>query len=257
MTAEKTTAIVIRTVEFSESSLVVTLFTRDRGKISALAKGARRLKNPFESALDLLTRCRIVFLHKSSDALDLLTEAKLIERFRPADRDLFSLYAGYYVAELLSSLTDEDDPHPELFDLAAETIGGLATGQPVARRVVRLELGALRLLGHTPSLDTCVECGRQIEPTGRVAFGLLDGGVLCNEHRGGKRHVVSITAGTLRTMAQLADPNSGNWHRLDITPQNLGEIRGVLNQYLTHLLGRKPRMHQHLGMLWSANLKDH
>ena len=107
MPAEKATAIVLRTVEFSETSLVVTLFTREFGKIGALAKGGRRLKGPFESALDLLALCRIVFLRKSSDALDLLTEAKLLRRFRPAGRDLSSLYAGYYVAELLGELTDD------------------------------------------------------------------------------------------------------------------------------------------------------
>ena len=88
MPSEKATAIVLRTVEFSETSLVVTLFTREFGKLGALAKGARRLKNPFESALDLLALCRIVFLHKSSDALDLVTEAKLLRRFRPAGREL-------------------------------------------------------------------------------------------------------------------------------------------------------------------------
>ena len=68
MPSEKVQAIVIRVVEFSETSCVVTLFTREFGKISGLAKGARRPKSPFESALDLLAVCRIVFLHKSSDA---------------------------------------------------------------------------------------------------------------------------------------------------------------------------------------------
>src|SRR4026207_2013794 len=116
MSAEKSLAIVLRVVEFSETSCVVTLYTRDFGKIGALAKGARRPKSPFESALDLLAArraafppetsdprqprgpvesarallavCRVVFLHKSSDALDLLTEARLERRFRAARRDL-------------------------------------------------------------------------------------------------------------------------------------------------------------------------
>ena len=73
MSLEKTDAIVIRLVDFSETSCVVTLFSRDYGKSNALAKGARRPKGPFDSDLDLFTVCRIVFLHKSSDALDLLT----------------------------------------------------------------------------------------------------------------------------------------------------------------------------------------
>src|SRR5688500_11330984 len=104
MPAEKTLGIVIRVIDFSESSAVVTLFTRDFGKVGALAKGARRPKGPFESALDLLSVVRVVLLRKSSDALDLLTEAKLEQRFRAASRDLARLYAGYYVAELLLDL---------------------------------------------------------------------------------------------------------------------------------------------------------
>ncbi|MBN2477482.1 MAG: DNA repair protein RecO [Pirellulales bacterium] len=250
MVAEKSDALVLRAVEFSETSLVVTLFTRDFGKIGALAKGARRLKSPFESALDVLALCRIVFLHKSSGALDLLTEAKLLRRFRPAGRELFGLYAAYYVAELLGELTDEGDPHPELFDLADETLLGLAAGEPVARRVVRFELGALRLLGHMPSLQQCAECSAPVATAGRVAFGQLDGGVLCGRCRGGKTQVVSVTAGALRTMTQMADPRSRTWQRIEIDARTLGEIRGVLNGYITNLLGRKPRLHQYLGLLW-------
>ena len=102
MASEKTQAIVLRVIEFSETSCVLTLFTEHFGKVSALAKGARRPKGPFEGALDLLALVRLVFLRKSSEALDLLTEAKLQRRFRSAQRDLSRLYAGYYVAELLS-----------------------------------------------------------------------------------------------------------------------------------------------------------
>jgi len=267
MSSEKATAIVLRTVDFSETSLVVTLFTREFGKLGAMAKGAKRPKNPFESALDLLTLCRIVFLHKSSEALDLLTEAKLIRRFRPptfapnagngerqiasGGRGLFSLYAGYYVAELLGELTHDNDPHPQLFDLADETLAALASGEPIPRRIVRFELGALRLLGHAPSLDTCVACGAMVEAKGRVAFGHLDGGVLCGNCRTGRRHVAAVSAGTLRTMEQLADPGGTNWNRMEINQRTLGELRGVLNQYLIHLLGKKPRMHKYLGMLWN------
>ncbi len=249
MPSEKATALVIRTVEFSETSLVVTLFTREFGKIGALAKGARRLKGPFESALDLLALCRIVFLHKSSEALDLLTEAKLLRRFRPAGHDLSGLYAGYYVAELLDGLTDEDDPHPELFDLADETLAALMAGDSAAKWIVRFELIALRLLGHIPSLDACVQCGATVAAAaGRVAFGQLDGGVLCPTCRKGKKQVVMVSAGVLRVMSQLADADRHAWRRLEISARMLGELRGLLNHYLTQLLGRKPKLHEYLGL---------
>jgi DNA repair protein RecO (recombination protein O) len=246
--AEKATAIVLRTVDFSETSLVVTLFTREFGKVQGLAKGGRRLKGPFESALDLLAVCRIVFLRKSSDALDLLTEAKLLRRFRPAGRSLTSLYAGYYVAELVGALTDQYDPHPQLFDLADETLAALSAGEAVVYRTIRFELGTLRILGHLPSLELCVGCSRTVPLEGRVAFGQLDGGVLCTHCRRGRKQVVSLSAGALRAMKQLADPTGRVWQRLEIDHRNLGEIRGVLSHYLSNLLGRRPRMHRYLGL---------
>ena len=230
---------------------MVRLFTREFGKISGLAKGGRRLKGPFESALDLLALCRIVFLRKSSEALDILTEAKLQRRFRPAGHDLSSLYAAYYVAELLDDLTDQYDPHPELFDLSEETLVGLSAGEPVWLRVVRFELGALRILGHLPSLDACVGCGEPVTPSGRVAFGQLEGGVLCRRCREGKKQVVSVTAAVLRIMAQLAAPEGRSWRRLEIEPAARGELRGVLNRYLYQLLGKKPLMHRYLSLLSS------
>jgi DNA repair protein RecO (recombination protein O) len=247
MNSEQATALVLRVVEFSETSSVVTLFTREFGKVHGLAKGARRPKGPFESALDLLGLCRIVFLRKSPGALDLLTEAKLLKRFRPRGRELSSLYAGYYVAELLNELTDDHDPHPELFDEAEAMLAGLAAGEAVATSIVRFELVALDLLGHLPSLELCVECGKPVEATGRVAFGLLAGGVYCGRCKSGKRQVLSISAGVLRAMILLADRSGDAWRRLELDRRTGGELRAVLNHYLSHLLGHKPKMHAYLG----------
>jgi DNA repair protein RecO (recombination protein O) len=246
MSSEKATALVLKVVEFSETSSIVTLLTREFGKIHALAKGARRPKGPFESALDLLALAQVVFLRKSSGTLDLLTEAKLQRRFRPAGRDLSSLNAGYYVAELLSELTDDYDPHPTLFDLADQTLLGLARGDDAASCVYRFELGTLAALGHLPSLETCVECGRPVAPTDRVAFGLLSGGVLCGDCRSGQRQVVSINSGTLRAMVRLADLESENWKRTELDAKTRGELRGLIGNYISHLLGHRPRMHEFL-----------
>jgi DNA repair protein RecO (recombination protein O) len=250
MSSEKTLALVIRTVEFSETSSVVTLFTRDFGKIHALAKGSRRPKGPFESALDLLGLCRVVFLAKSSDALDLLTEAKLERRFRAAARNLSSLYAGYYVAELLNELTHDRDSHPELFDAACETLQALATGAGnVAALVLRFELTALRVLGHLPAFDACVECGRTVDNNGRVAFGMVAGGVLCARCRPGKKHVVSLSGAAHEALHRYAAEDGQDMNAGPIDRRVMGEVRGVLNQYLCNLLGRKPRMHGYLGVL--------
>lgn len=246
---EKATALVLRVIEFSETSSIVTLLTREFGKVRALAKGARRPKGPFESALDLLSLCRIVFVRKSSDALDLLTEAKLERRFRAAPRSLSSLYAGYYVAELLNEFTHDGDRHPELFDAACQTLAALGSSQtPVAAAVLRFELTALRLLGHLPSLDVCAECGRTVESQGRIAFGQLAGGVLCARCRPGKKQVVSISAAALEMLRRYAAPDAA---AEPVDRAVYGDVRAVLNQYLASLLGQRPRMHRYLGILAS------
>ena len=249
MSSEKTDAIVLRVIDFSETSVIVTLFTEQFGKITALAKGARRPKGPFESALDLLALVRIVFLHKSSEGLDLLTEAKLERRFRGAQHGLAPLYAGYYVAELLGEMTDRGDPHPELFKAANETLWALDHGVSASLSVLKLELTALQELGHMPSLVECVSCGAAVEQTPRVAFGLVVGGVLCGKCRAGQRQVASVSAAALNLLKQLSETTSENWQEVLLPPKVAGELRGVISSYLAHLLGHKPKMHDLLGKL--------
>ena len=249
MSLEKATAIVLRLIACSETSQVVTLFTREFGKIGALAKGAYRQKSPFDSALDLLTRARVVFLRKSSGGLDLLTEAKLEHRFRPPSHDLSPLFAGYYVAELLLEFTDEYDPHPELFDVAAKTLQALSCDEEknISPLILHFELSALRLLGHLPNLEQCVECGKTIPTDGRVAFGQSSGGVLCPRCRPGKRHVAQIKGESLRALRWYAQDHRNN---LQSAPYPIsGEVRGIVNHTISHLLSREPKMQKHLHFL--------
>jgi DNA repair protein RecO (recombination protein O) len=248
MATEKTNAIVLRLVDFSESSCVVTLFTEHFGKVGALAKGARRPKGPFDSALDLLAVCRIVFIHKSSDGLDLLTEARLDRRFRAATRDLSRLYAGYYVAELLQELTDYGDPHPDLYALADRTLADLDGDGDVVWTTLRFEVLALKALGFLPAMDGCVSCGEPISGAGRVLFGQLAGGVICQSCRRGQKQVVSLSREGLETLHGLTEghtrPKSPTADR-----RVSGELRGLLNHYLANVLGHPPRMQKFLGFL--------
>src|SRR3954467_4720741 len=132
MAAEQALALVVRGTDWSETSRITTLFTREFGKVRALAKGGRRLKSNFEVAFDLLTVCRVMFIRKAHGGLDLLTEARLEEQFPALRQSLPALYAGYYVAELLADGTQDYDPHPPLFDAALEALRGLGArgGQP-------------------------------------------------------------------------------------------------------------------------------
>jgi DNA repair protein RecO (recombination protein O) len=245
--AEKALALVLRTTDWSETSRIATLWTREFGKVRVLAKGGRRLKSNFESALDLLTLCSIVFLRKSSGGLDLLTEAQVVERFPRLRTDLPALYAGYYVAELLSDWTEDFDPHPALFDeahAALQAFGkeGVATGP----RLARFELVLLQELGYRPALTTCAACG---EPLAETAEGLVfspsAGGVLCRSCRSSHRDARTLSVAGWRALLAWSDSGEawqGKWD-----PTVRAEVRQVLSQYVTYLMGRQPRLLPYLG----------
>ncbi|MCI0455974.1 MAG: DNA repair protein RecO [Gemmataceae bacterium] len=243
MAAEKALALVLRTTDWSETSRIATLWTRELGKVRALAKGGRRLRSNFESALDLLTVCSIVLLRKSSGGLDLLTEAQVVRRFPGLTRELSALYSGYYVAELLADLTEENDPHPLLFDEALQTLEAL--GEPdtaTGPRLARFELVLLRELGYRPALDSCAGCGNDPGHEG-LAFSPAAGGVLClacqADHRD-RRPLSPAAHDALRRW-------SGDGPETAESAEARAEVRQVLNHYVTYLLGRRPRLLPYLG----------
>lgn len=246
MSAEKSEGLILRVTDFSETSRIVVVFTRDFGKISALAKGGRRLKGPFESALDLLSACRIVFLRKSSSGLDLLTEAQLIERFRPRERDLGCLYAGYYVAELLLGLTEEYDPHPELYDAARQTLAALSSTDSLVEIVLRFELVLLREIGHLPDFEACAACGAPLTEGKRFGYWVSQGGLICPDCQHEEYSQIEVHAGTAAVLRKFAEETGQTWLRVQLSPQQAKEARHVTAAAISHVLGRRPKMLSYL-----------
>jgi DNA repair protein RecO (recombination protein O) len=246
--AEKALALVLRTTDWSETSRIATLWTREFGKVRVLAKGGRRLKSNFETALDLLTVCSIVFLRKSSGGLDLLTEAQVVQRFGQLRHDLPALYAGYYIAELLSDLTEDYDPHPVLFDAALQTLQSLGT-PPVATgvRLARFELTLLRELGYRPALEFCAACEAGLDGRG-LAFSAAGGGALCPRCQGGRRDRRPLAPATWQALRDLSAIGEA-WPAAagQLGPEVRKEMRQLLGQYVTFLLGRRPRLLSYLG----------
>ena len=243
----QTEAIVLKKVDFSESSLVLTLFSRNQGKIRALAKGGRRIKGPFESALDLMAHILVTYIPKRGDALDLLTESKLVRRFRPTGENFGGMYAGFYLIELLNEMTIEQEPMPELFDRAVMALSQLMTGKSVMPMVMRFEWQLLEQAGHFPSLDFCVHCDGAIDPTQRrIAFGHIDGGVVCPHCLPGTQQVSFITPELVKAIRQISrdvgDRIGNDGTKAVFDPSRQGAMRALLNQYLSHLIGKRPVM---------------
>jgi len=256
MSLEKTEAIVLKTVEWSETSLIVTLFTRDFGKVSAIAKGARRLKSPFESALDLLSLSSVVFLKKSGESLDLLTEAKLVRRFRSASVGLLPLYCGYYAGELINALTENHEPIAGLLESLCHALEELDRQASPATTILDFELQTIQRLGHMPSWRWCVACGEEIETDRQsIAFSASSGGVVCPTCAPTQRSILRIKPQTLEVLEskamELSESSAANIvaERTPFTahsPQVRAEIRGVMEQLVICLSERRLRMLDYL-----------
>jgi DNA repair protein RecO (recombination protein O) len=235
---EQAIALVVRATDWSETSRIATLWSREHGKLRVLAKGGRRLKSNFEVALDLLTVCRIVFIRKSSGGLDLLTEAQVAERFPALRTALPALYAAYYVAELLSEGTEDYDPHPALFDATLAVLRDLGAAGPVTgQRLAAYELTWLHELGYSPALDTCAVCGREVG--GRPAFSAAAGGVVCPTCQPLQRERRTLSPTALEALRALR--RDGDAWRRPWGPAVRAELRQVLGQYVTYRLGRRLR----------------
>ncbi len=263
---------------WSETSLIGSLLTRTYGKVSIVAKGARRPKSPFEAALDLLSVCRVVFIAKSGDALSILTEAKLQNRFHPVGRDLLRLYAAYYVAELLEKFTEPGSSEPqnakqgvdhklaesktvgssldvpveasslaELFDLASDTLRRLEQPECEVRAVVlRFELQLLRLTGHRPSLSRCVHCGSQIASSKWLIYGPVVGGVMCPGCSAGNRLLMRIPNSVIKVLQQFIQ---NDWRSIplnDYTRDGRAVIRAMMVKTFTGLLDQRLKLHPYL-----------
>ena len=241
MAIDKAEALVTRAVDFSETSKVVTLFTRELGKVKALAKGARRLKGGFEVALDLLSVCRISVLRKPAAELDLLTEAMLLERFDGLRRDLPALYAAYYVAEILDGLTQTGQALPLLYEATLKSLRKLASGEERWRTLARYRLVLVRELGYAPSADRCAACGEQAPLSARVSFGVSAGGVLCARCARHARDAVVLQGATIQAIRLFSLEDGTAARRLAPSERTKRELGKTLDAYITHLLGRQPR----------------
>ncbi|MEZ6127769.1 MAG: DNA repair protein RecO [Planctomycetaceae bacterium] len=238
---EKAEAIVIRQADFSESSRVITLFSREFGKFGCLAKGAKRLKGPFDAALDLLSTCRIVFLRKSSGSLSLLTQASLVRRFSPVPTDLNSLYGGYYVADLLNGLTEDFDPDARIFHAAEKALLELSeSAAESATAIVQFEVTLLRLTGLFPNLTECTVCGHPVERSGRFTYWVGQGGLLCPDCRRPDYPDKSLSAGSIAVLQTMTDEESLLAGRVRMTRQQAAECHQLAVSAITNVLGRKP-----------------
>ena len=160
--------------------------------------------------------------------------------------DLGSLYAGYYIAELLDSLNEEYDPHPVLFDEAVLALERLAADSPLDVSVLRFELVILREIGQLPAFDACAYCGEPVGSAARYGYQASQGTLICQNCFGEEIPRYLVSPGAAAVLQALAAGTAGAAKNTVVSPSQMRELRTVVNTSIAQILGRKPKTLRYL-----------
>ena len=150
--SERTTGLVLRTRPLTETSLIVQWLTADFGRLSTVAKGARRPKSPFHGKLDLFYLAEFSFIRSRRSDLHTLCEVSLQETHAALRREMLSLQQAAYCASLTEQTTETETPIPAVFALLKDVLGRLPNIPPQPRTVFAFELKLLHELGLEPDV---------------------------------------------------------------------------------------------------------
>lgn len=177
--AETVDAVILRTVPFGESDLVVTLLARGRGKLGAFARGARRSSRRFAGALEPFAQVRLdVAERRGSNLLD-LRGGSVAEPFLGLRDDLSRLAHAGYAVELVRELLEDRVVNDRLLDLLLSFLTLLSDGPARSLRLRAFELAALDAAGYAPVLSGCARCDGALDGAARNFFEPSAGGVVC------------------------------------------------------------------------------
>jgi len=236
----KLTGIVLRVVDTGEADRVVTLLTRERGKVAAFARGARASRRRFGGSLEPFTLVAAEVRERSGSELLGLDSVSPLDAFGGIRGDLARIACAGYAAELARELVRDHQPHEDLFDLLAAYLAALdaAPARPAALRA--FELLALRAAGLSPRLDACARCGGPLDAGRPVRLDPGQGGLLC----GACQPLAAPGSPTLSpaaaaSLVRLAEGGLAAAAAEPLAAPAGREARDALTAFLEHHLGRR------------------
>ena len=190
----------IKKSPIGEADFVVTFFTRERGKVRTVAKGARRSTSKMVGHLEPLTQVRLLLSQGRN--LDYVTQVQVIENFAALKNDLGAITKGQYVVELVDGFASEASPDEPLYNLAFEVLQAIDLHPDSEWPLRFFELQLLRVSGLMPELYRCVECQQPLAP-GQHRFSPSAGGTLCAHCQPAGAHVRPLSLRALKVLRLL------------------------------------------------------
>jgi len=179
----KTPAITLRSRRWGEADRIVTFYTLRFGKLRGVARGARRLKSRFGSALEPFVHCDLNLFEKANDHLHRVTQADIQESFAGLREDLERMASAARLANLVNAITAEGDQSSRKFETLLAGLRALQAGHDPGLTALLFQVKLLELSGYQPRTDHCVACGGELHKTGEakgLRFSPVAGGLVCD-----------------------------------------------------------------------------
>jgi DNA repair protein RecO (recombination protein O) len=232
----RTPAVILKRMDLGEADRIVTLFSRDVGKIRAVAKGVRRTTSRSAGHLEPFTLSDVMFAVGRD--LDVISQADTLESFRTVREDLVLTTHAYYLAEMVDMLTEDRLENRAVFDALVDGLRDLA-GTPDSRLVLIIfHVRLLEALGYRPELRECVTCRATIEPE-RNHFSALAGGVLCPTC--GPREATARAIGNSALKLLRFVQQTDGQRSVSVAASISREAEALLRDYAEHIVERRLR----------------
>ncbi|MDQ6669484.1 MAG: DNA repair protein RecO [Chloroflexota bacterium] len=250
----RTPAVILKRMDLGEADRIVTFYSRDVGKIRAVAKGVRRTTSRSAGHLEPFTLSDVMFA--VGRELDVISQADTLEAFRAIREDLVLTTHAYYLAEMVDLLTEDRMENRAVFDVLVDGLRDLQSAVAGADAeaglvLIVFHLRLLEALGYRPELRECVTCRVTIEPE-RNQFSAAMGGVLCpvcGPHESSARSVGTSVLKLLR-FVQHSDGR-----RSVVVPTLVArEAEVLLRAYAEHIVERRLRSPALIARIQQASL---
>lgn len=224
-------AVVIKHRPLGEADKLLTFFSREKGKIRGVARGARRPRNRFLATSQPFSHSELLLYR--GKGLYYVSQSQLITSFYRLREDLERMTAASYVSELVDSLVEEGCAQPRLFALLVTALHLLTGASDVRPALRHFEVGLLEELGLGPDLRRCADCGCTLPP-GEVAISSRWGGAVCFRCARQDGEAISLQRATVALMGQLRELTPRGLVSLRVQEPLLHELEVALEKLLQH-----------------------
>ena len=170
-------ALILRKMPFRDSDLILSLFTRDVGRVSGLARSAKNSTKRFGGRLEPFVHIS-VSLKEGRGGMKIVEDVETVRAFSSFMDNIELFTWGSFLLEYADALLPQETPNEELFDLLINTLVELDSKKSVLPHVLAFQLDALSISGYAPNLESCVDCGADIK--GESYFSIKRGGAVCD-----------------------------------------------------------------------------